>query len=294
MISGACGALGRHLTTALKNQGQSPISISRSASQHERAHAVADLLQPCALDFQARKASHFIHAAWITKHPDYWDAPENIRWADASIELFEQFAAAGGQHFTFIGSCAEFGWAGADGARTDNLGKPRTLYGQSKRRVTDTLRKRADELGIGFTAARLFFPYGAGENENRVTTLVIDSLLGGKPFHLRQGDVYRDIYSTRSAAAHIVELTMSGLSGVFDITSGQKTHLGRFLKDHLAAALGAQDLISWDPYDEATQKPEENPQVLVGLEPAPPTHSRCVVVDDAAIKGLIDARRKKR
>lgn len=255
---------------------------------------VADLLKPGSIDFNVLKASHFIHAAWITKHPDYWDAPENMRWADASIELFEQFAAAGGQHFTFIGSCAEFGWAGEDGPRTNNLGKPRTLYGQSKRRVTDTLHKRADEVGIGFTAARLFFPYGVGENENRVTTLVIDSLLGGKPIHLRQGDIYRDIYSTRSAAAQIVDLSMLGLSGVFDITSGQKTHLGHFLKDNLAAALGAQDLISWDAYDEATQNADENPRVLVGLEPAPQSCSGCVVVDDAAITALIDSRRNRR
>ena len=251
----------------------------------------ADLLNGTGPDFASLAPTHIVHAAWITAHPEFWTSVENFRWQASSLALLERFAQAGGHHFTFVGTCAEYDWAEDKRDPTRPRGYPNTLYGASKLLTTQILSRRAAELGIGFTCCRIFFPYSAKESDSRITTLVLDALLNDRPFHMRSGDVLRDIYSTRSAADLIVSLTLGGFEGIFDVSTGKATHLGTFLKETFGGALGREHRVTWDRFEASREDPARNPYRLLGQAQLLPVMERPSVVDNDEIEAMISSRR---
>ena len=298
LVTGASGALGQALLHGAVARGVAVAGLARGPVDglpEGGVHLRADLLAPGGPpDLAALAPTHLIHAAWVTEHPGYWTSPRNHDWQAASLALLERFAAAGGRHLTFVGTCAEYDWTRPARAGDAPEGYPLTLYGASKLLTTQMLMRRAAELGVGFTCARLFMPYGAGENPARVTTLTVDALLAGRDLHLRAGDVLRDIASTPGIARAVLGLTLAGREGVHDIATGQATHLGGFLRETIGAMLGGAERITWDPYDAAVEDPARNPRVLLGDASLLPEELRPPVVDAAALEALVARRRALR
>lgn len=291
-ITGASGSLGRALCISLRDAGHDAITVGRRPVDGGQAHVPVDLLGSFGSDLLAKWApSHLIHAAWVTAHPAYWSCPSNADWQKSSLRLAESFAMGGGRHMTFVTTCAEYDWRLAGPGGVVEGGYPATFYGASKRLVTEVLRRRAPQLGIGFAACRIFMPFSADEVEKRVTTLTVDRVLRGEPFHLRSADVERDIYSTASAGRAIAGVALSEAQGPFDISSGRATHLGRFLRERIASQLGAANLVTWDPYDPETADPETNPPILVGNAAPLAAITSLPEAEDSEIERLIAQRR---
>lgn len=290
LITGGAGALGREVARACVAQGLETLICGRRPPSEPLDGAVfhaADLLTEEGVRSVADlRPESVIHAAWTTAHPDYWTDLANCAWQAASLRLFDAFAAAGGAHFGFVSTCADRSWAPGG----PDLGAA-TLYGASKRLTAEMLMRRSAQTGVPVAVGRVYFPYSAGETPKRVTSLVVDAALKGEAFHLRSGDVYRDIFSARSAGCAFAALTMAGARGVFDIASGGATHLGRFLRDDIAGRLGGEALVTWDAYDPAQEDPAANPRVLVGDPRALAQHVDPPRIEEDEIDVLIEARR---
>ncbi len=258
LILGASGALGQSLYTALKQLDPSAQvhGISRSGQRLgcDTGHAINALEADAVLAaIRAIQPIGIFLAAWETKHGYYWNAVENKAWADTSLKVLAHCAA---QRIAavFAGTCAEYAW-GARLLSEAATEAPATEYGVQKRRVSDWIARTKIP---GIASARLFFPFNAAENENRVTSLVGRAALRGENFHLKAGDVWRDIYPTSVAARAIVALLQARATGIYNLTSGQPEHLGEFL-DHLARIAHTGARVTWDRY-----QPAHGPRYLAG------------------------------
>src|SRR5262249_55193149 len=131
----------------------------------------ADLLDPVqrAALIRSVRPDLLVHCAWETRPGYFPDAPENLDWVGASLDLLRLFAAEGGRRAILIGSGAEYGAPPTQGerAREADRGRPHTLYGQAKLALTETALASSRALGIEILCARLFDLFGPGDSPAR-------------------------------------------------------------------------------------------------------------------------------
>jgi nucleoside-diphosphate-sugar epimerase len=130
LVTGGAGFVGRHAVTALAARGFEVHAIGRTAPDGVHAFHTADLLDPVQrrAAVQAAAASHLLHLAWVTTPGRYWQAPDNLDWTTASLDLVRTFREAGGTRAVVAGTCAEYDWTGI------NLLPPAELESSSPRR----------------------------------------------------------------------------------------------------------------------------------------------------------------
>lgn len=222
-MTGAAGFVGRALLPMLAEAGYEVHAVSSRPSPGEPGDArwhQADLLEEGAAAklVDAARPSHLVHLAWFTEHGEFWASPENHRWVEASFELWERFAAAGGERSVFAGTCAEYEWGEPVLAESTPL-RPATLYGRCK----DELRARLGEAaGAGTSVGwgRIFFPYGPGDERDRLIASVTRSLLAGSRAKATSGEQLRDFIYIDDVAAAFLALLQSDLREAVNVGSG--------------------------------------------------------------------------
>ncbi len=257
LVTGTEGALGWYIKQYLlygKPIGSSEIAIigRREIKDPGVKYYRCDLLDQDSVaavikDFKPQKA--FL-IAWETTHGSYWNDQSNIRWADATINFAEKFAEHGGDFLTFAGTCAEYQWSSEIMREDVTPENPKTLYGKEKLRATRHLLDMRDRGKLEANCCRLFFPFSERENENRITSMVIKSVLQNTPIHLRSGDVYRDICHTRHIAQAMCEMSLAGVGGLYNMSTGKPLHLGKFLQK-IEKYTGKNNLVTWDGWNDA-------------------------------------------
>jgi nucleoside-diphosphate-sugar epimerase len=78
------------------------------------------------------KPSHLLHLAWFVVPGKLITSPENYNWVRASMELVQEFAAAGGKRLTTCGSGYEYDWAYGFCNEKLTSQVPNTVYGACK------------------------------------------------------------------------------------------------------------------------------------------------------------------
>jgi nucleoside-diphosphate-sugar epimerase len=213
ILTGAGGFIGRHLTPLLTASGFEVHAIGRhgrgSTTKGVVSHEV-DLLDTAATDALVADvgASHLLHLAWYTEHGKFWDAPENLDWATATLSLARSFGAAGGERLVAAGTCAEFAW-------------PSSLYGTAKDTTRRELEAHAAAAGLSFAWGRIFFPYGPGEQPQRIVAAAARAALADEPLACSSGDQIRDFLYVEDVASAFAALAESGATGRFDIGSAE-------------------------------------------------------------------------
>jgi len=238
LVTGADGFVGRHALAPLCACGYAVHGTGLGARAPVTAAPAADLTWHAAdlLDPAARhrllddvRPTHLLHLAWITTPGIYRTSPENVAWLEASRDLLEAFAAAGGERVVVAGSCAEYdGRAGLCDEATTPLA-PRDPYGRAK----DALRRDLEASGLDAAWARLFFLYGPHEAPERLVASVIRSLLAGRPAACSAGTWRRDFLYVEDAAGALAKILASAVQGPVNVGSGQAP----FVRD-VARAIG--------------------------------------------------------
>ena len=114
LVTGGTGFIGKHVTAALLDRGCEVRVVGRSkcpAKLDARAEYLsADLIDPqnSMAPLFLQKPDMLVHLAWETRHGHFWQAPENLLWASASLRLLHAFAAQGGKRVICAGSCMEY------------------------------------------------------------------------------------------------------------------------------------------------------------------------------------------
>ncbi|GAB4339004.1 MAG: NAD(P)-dependent oxidoreductase [Candidatus Abyssubacteria bacterium] len=262
LITGAAGFIGMHCLPLLSEKGYEIHALDKNSCEDssEATWHCADLLDQRNVTnlLSEIRPTHLLHFAWFTEHGKYWSSPENMRWVQASLSLFQEFARFGGERIVVAGTCGEYDWR--YGTCTEDLTplNPTTLYGTCKYALHLMLRAFANETGLNATWARLFFLYGPREHPDRLVSSVIRSLLQEKPALCSHGNQIRDFLYVRDAAAAFVALMDSSFSGTVNIASGMPIAI-KDLVLKVADKLGRANLVRFG----AIHSQENEPPILV-------------------------------
>jgi len=242
LLTGAGGFIGTHLLRLLRQRGidHAVAGRHRPAGLSNAAFWPIDLLD-ASRDLswmRAVDATHLVHLAWVTEPGSYWTSPMNQRWVEASVRLVQSFCLAGGQHVVAAGSCAEYDWSHA---RCDELGtplKPATVYGAAKNACRKRLQVVCAEHGVALAWARIFFPFGSGEDTRRLLPSLIKALRGAAaPFGVN-GDTARDFVHVSDVATALLAMLQPAASGPYNVSTGEPVRIAdivRFVARSLSA-----------------------------------------------------------
>lgn len=242
LLTGATGFVGRHTIEPLVSHGyevhavarELPADLDSAATWHR-----ADLLDGSAQALVHEvAASHLVHLAWCTEHGTYWESPENLDWAAASLLLVRAFRAAGGERAVVAGTCAESTSA--------------SLYGTAKDATRRVLEAYAAAEGLSLAWGRIFFPYGPGERPERVVPSVARAALAGEPVACSSGEQVRDFLYVEDVGSAFAALLDSSVAGSVDVGSGEGIALREVLLqlERLAGREGIVGLGELPPRDE--------------------------------------------
>jgi nucleoside-diphosphate-sugar epimerase len=268
LVTGASGFIGRHCLPVLARNGFVVEAVSLHAENPAGPGAVrwheADLLDAAGTRDLIRRLrpSHLLHLAWYAVPGKYWTAPENKAWFHASVDLFREFAAAGGRRIVAAGSCAEYDWShGVCNEATTPLA-PATPYGAAKHALQVELSALSVQAGLSAAWARIFFLYGPHEHPDRLIPSVIRALIAGEPARCTEGSQVRDFLHVEDAADALVALLRSSVTGAVNIGSGEGLAI-RSIVSRIAARMRAQELLRLGALP---QRPDEPASLVADIK----------------------------
>lgn len=260
LVTGASGFIGRHCLPFLQARGYEVHAVSSKATETEGSASLtwhkADLLDANQVTriLAEVEPSHLLHLAWYGVPRKYWTSTENFRWVTASLNLLQSFTRNGGERIVVGGTCAEYDWHNSHCSEyTTNL-LPATVYGASKHALYMILNAYAREHKLSAAWGRLFFIYGPHEYPDRLIPSVIGSLLQNEAVPCSYGNQQRDFLYVADAAAALVSLLDSEVTGPVNIASGQAVAL-KTIVCKIAEKLGLADSVVLDAIPAAAGNP---------------------------------------
>jgi len=247
LLTGASGFIGRHCIEPLLARGFEVHAISSKGvgggipgvHWHQ-----GNLLEPGAARsiLAAVKPSHLLHLAWFVVPGKLITSPENYNWVRASMELVQEFAAAGGKRLTTCGSGYEYDWRYGFCNEQLTAQIPNTVYGACKQALNLMTENFAATANLSSAWGRVFFLYGPHEHPQRLVSSIILSLLRGEPAKSSHGRQIRDYMHVQDVADGLVTLLDSEVRGTVNVSSGRATQI-RDIVLTLGSLLGRPDLI---------------------------------------------------
>ena len=248
LVTGGSGLIGQYCLTQLAQKGYEVHAIStqdRVNSAITTWHRV-NLLdhEQTELVIQAVQPSHLLHLAWCTEHGLYWNSPENIAWAQASMLLIKKFTHSGGKRFVGAGTCAEYDWHQAQGERSNENAPlvPATLYGQCKNSLQHDLTAWSHQTKLSSAWGRIFSLYGPNEDSRRLISATITALLQQKKSTCGYPGLQRDYLHAADVASAFIAMLENDLQGPVNIGAGRTYTLGKIVQT-IATKLKAPNLV---------------------------------------------------
>jgi nucleoside-diphosphate-sugar epimerase len=228
LLTGATGFVGRNAIAPLLARGYDVHAVTSRSTPSSVSGVTwhrADLLdatKAAALCNDVRPTS-LLHFAWMVEHGAFWNAPQNLDWTAASLQLLRAFADAGGRRAVLAGTCAEYLWEGEERCAEQRTPlRPNRLYGVAKNALHSVASAFANEGDLEIGWGRLFFLYGPHEDPRRLVPAIILAALQHRPVATTDGRVIRDFMHVADAADAFVALLDSDVTGAVNIASGEE------------------------------------------------------------------------
>lgn len=247
LVTGATGLIGREMLTPLLHAGFDVHAVSRSAPNatagctwHQGSLFDESYVERIIRDV---KPSHLLNLAWCTTG-DYLTSDLNYAFLTAGKCLSRCFAENGGRRAVYAGTCFEYKFNDAPLREDGELDVGKNPYTKCK----DSLRRYAERLfsasGVSFAYGRIFYVYGRGEANTRLTGMVVDRLSQGVPVEIKAGSLRKDYVYTKDIAEAFVALLRSEVNGPVNICTAQAVRIRDFVT-MIADRMGRPDLVSF-------------------------------------------------
>lgn len=213
LVIGGAGFIGKEIVRALTVRGNHVKSISRTIDKpndifsagdffnEEIFQLINDFLPDCV-----------IQAAWITNLGTYRNSELNQIYAQRTIEIAEYCKNIGVSNFVGLGSVAEY--------ETTNSEYQLSSYSISKQKTFQALLALSDTSNMNFLWARIYQPYGRGQDRHRLIPYLVDTLKRNAEVQLQNLKIELDWITSFDIGEAIAFAVENQISGPVDICTG--------------------------------------------------------------------------
>ena len=183
--------------------------------------------------------THAILLSWPGL-PNYQEPFHVTRNLPACVELIEQLAAAGLQRLVVAGTCYEYGLQNGP-LKEDQFTDPANCYAIAKDSLRRVIASRYTQQGLQWCWARIFYPYGNGQNPNSLPPSLQRAIDQGDPaFAMSSGRQVRDFVPVDHVATLLLQLAMHPQAqGIYNCGSGHPVSLRELAEERIAKSLSS-------------------------------------------------------
>ncbi|MGB9603083.1 MAG: NAD-dependent epimerase/dehydratase family protein [Verrucomicrobiia bacterium] len=162
-----------------------------------------------------------LHTAWITTPGLYLHSPENYIFAKESLLFIEKAVKCGVETVIVTGTCIEYKKSNEPLNEDRSPIEPDTIYARCKHQLHQDLIIKSQEFGFNLAWARIFYPYGVGEHQDRLCSYIIRKLLNNEKVELKTPNSAKDYIYITDIAEGLLLIIERDFSGTINIGSGQ-------------------------------------------------------------------------
>lgn len=144
-----------------------------------------------------------IHSAWVTTHGDYTTNQVNCKYAQFTADLARYIANTDVKHLIVLGSGSEYGTQSTISTAGITELNPENLYAQQKVIAFNSVKELLSTSKVRLTWARIFQPYGPGQDKKRLLPYIINALKNEEQIELNDTSSVLDWITTRDIASAI-------------------------------------------------------------------------------------------
>ena len=244
-ITGCSGAVGSRLTLLLLKSGYKVRGVrgSKPCKVMDKNHFCEELnllSTTTSLNLVDFKPDILVHTAWITTPGVFWESPMNDQWVKASKKLIKEFVQSGGKYLMVTSTCAEYSWETTIPISETSETSPLSRYGKSKLELLTWVRQQE----IPFLWTRTFFQFGLDEPNGRLIPSIIDALLAGKNFEVKNSNDIRDFIFIEDVVQVLAKLIEKKYLGVINIGTGSGIDV-RSISKLISGQIRNKDLVTY-------------------------------------------------
>ena len=259
LLTGVTGLIGKEIIEPLKNLGYkiSALTIDENNPDNGVNWIKCNLFDEESVKkaFETVKPTHLMNFAWATTG-DYLSSDINLEFLKAGINLLKYFKQNGGKRAVYVGTCFEYKFKDEPLKEYDTV-NPQTLYATSKNALREIAESFCKTNQISFGYGRIFYVYGHGENEKRLTAHLIKTLQEDKEVTINCGRLIKDYMYTKDIAGGFAAFLDSNVEGIVNMATGKGISL-RDYSTYIAKKLGKEKYLIIK--EEDTNQPE----IIVG------------------------------
>jgi len=144
-----------------------------------------------------------IHTAWVTTYGLYVNDQINYKFAQFSADLARRISSSSVKHLVVLGSGSEYGTQSEACSAGITKLNPENLYAKQKVFAFNSVREILSSSTVRLTWARIFHPYGPGQDKKRLIPYMINTLKNGEQIRLDDTSSVLDWVTTRDIASAI-------------------------------------------------------------------------------------------
>lgn len=240
LVTGATGFIGNYVVNELLKNNFQVIATAKNNPLIEKSNWFSKVtFIKCDLNSKIdffnyfQKPDALIHLAWegLPNYKELFHIEKNL---PNNYNFINELLKSGLKNITVTGTCLEYGLL--NGCLDESMDvKPHIPYSIAK----DTLRKYLENLENQFYYKlkwlRLFYTYGAGQNENSIFSQ-LDKAIKNKDeiFNMSGGEQLRDYLPVEKVAEIIVKTSMQNeTTGIINCCSGKPVSIKKMVEDYL-------------------------------------------------------------
>lgn len=153
----------------------------------------------------------------------------------ACIDLIKTLYDHGLKHLVCAGTCYEYGLKNGALSEVEPV-DPANCYSIAKDALRRVLFSKYSNMDIQICWARIFYPFGTGQNPNSLIPSIDQAIRDNKPFfELNSWSQIRDFIPVNEVARMLLLLSEpSTPPGIYNIGSGSPLSIREFLEDYIA------------------------------------------------------------